>query len=83
MDVAIDGTRRLNHVYEEGVPTTMALASGAWIDENTFELTVRFAETCFKNKRSFIFKGDTVQIKSEDNYRFIPLENDTIKATAK
>lgn len=83
LEVAMDGTRRFNRVFEEGVPTTQALASGAWVSEDTFELTVRFAETCFENKRSFTFKDNKVEIKAEDNYRFVPMQNDTIKATAK
>jgi len=83
IDIATDGTRRYNRIYEKDIPTSIALASGAFKDENTFELTVRWLETCFENKRSFRFDGKNVEITEKDNYYFGPEPKDAIKASAK
>lgn len=82
LEVGLDGLRRLNYVDLEDIPISMLLASGAFINENTFELTLRWVETCFENKRYFTFKGDTVEIKAKDNFNFIPLSDVPIIAKA-
>ena len=83
IDVAIDGSRRFNRVYEDGVPTSIALASGAWVSENTFKLTLRWIETCFENKRYFTFTDNRAEVKSEDDFLFGPPNDEIVKATAK
>lgn len=82
LEVGLDGSRRLNYVDLEDIPISMLLASGAFTNENTFELTLRWIETCFENKRYFTFDGDTVEIKAKDNFNFIPLSDAPIIAKA-
>jgi len=83
IEVATDGSRRFNRIHEAGVPTSIALASGAWINGNTFELTLRWIETCFENKRFFTFKDNKAEVKSVDDFLFGPPNDEIVKATAK
>lgn len=49
---------------------TRALASGAWVKEDTFRLTLRWIETCHQRKYDFSFDGSGVLIKQVDAPKF-------------
>jgi CubicO group peptidase (beta-lactamase class C family) len=49
---------------------TRALASGAWVKENVFRLTLRWIETCHERKYDFTFDGDDVRVEQVDAPRF-------------
>jgi hypothetical protein len=49
---------------------TRALASGAWVKENVFRLTLRWIETCNQRKYDFSFDGEDVKAEQVDAPRF-------------
>jgi len=61
---------------------TRALASGAWVKENTFRLTLRWIETCHQRKYDFTFDGGDVLVEQVDAPKFSFMqENFTVKGT--
>jgi len=52
IDIALDGSRRYNSIGSGAI--TVALMSGAWVEEDTFRLSARWVETC--NERAYDFK---------------------------
>jgi hypothetical protein len=72
LEVALDGTRRFNRVFNENSPNSIALASGAWTASDTFELVVRWIETCFENRLLFKFCGNLADIAFVTNGGFGP-----------
>ena len=57
---ALDGSRRWNAVGEDAI--CQALASGAWMEDTVFELTLRWIETCNEQKIRFVFEGTEVKV---------------------
>ncbi len=72
LEVAVDGTRRFNRIFTADSPCSIALASGAWISRDTFELVVRWVETCFENKLLFRFDGNQADITYSTSGGFGP-----------
>lgn len=81
--VALDGTRRQNCILSYSSPITDALASGAWVAENTFEMNLRWIETCFVSKFTIIFEDDAVTIKTNNVSIFSNKKPAPIKAKLK
>lgn len=82
LEVAIDGTRRFNRITSQNSPTSIALASGAWISPDTFELTVRWIETCFVNTLRFKFADDRAIVSCDNNVSFGPRKIEIVNAEA-
>jgi len=61
LTIAMDGTRCENIV--DGNPS-IALCSGCWVDEQRFELRMRWVETCNERSFTFRFEGDTLCIET-------------------
>lgn len=64
LTAALDGSRRWNRMRLEGDPASMVYLSGTWIQEDVFELTARWIETCFESKIEFHVKGERIEISS-------------------
>lgn len=64
LEAAVDGTRHFNRMASESSVNSIALANGAWTTEDTFELIVRWLETCFEYKIYFTFSGESVSVTS-------------------
>lgn len=64
--VATDGSRALNTLKPIGYAASLAYFSGAWTDENTFTVTVRWIETSFEKEISFRFRDDECFINITD-----------------
>jgi CubicO group peptidase (beta-lactamase class C family) len=63
IEIGMDGDYRRN-IFSNGA-VTLALMSGAWISEDTFQLTTRWVETCNHQKLNFTFSEDAVIIEEE------------------
>lgn len=81
LKIGLDGSRSQGFLVE-GV-ADQALISGAWVKENSFEITTRFIETCTESKRTFIFEGEQVEIKSNSMRMFLAQEVPAIIAVQK
>lgn len=53
--IGLDGTRWQNLLPQQTMPVSRAYLSGAWSDEDTFSVTVRWIETCFELVLDFAF----------------------------
>ena len=62
LDIGIDGTRKRNVVEPINSPATELYLSGAWVEENKFEVLTRWVETCFELAYTFDFKDGGVSI---------------------
>lgn len=83
VSVALDGTRRQNCILSNSSPITDALASGAWVADNIFEMNLRWIETCFVSKFTIIFEGDEVIINTNNVSIFSNKKPEPIKAKLK
>lgn len=63
VEIGMNGDYRRN-IFGDGA-VSIALMSGAWISEDTFQLTTRWVETCNQQKLNFTFLEDTVIIEEE------------------
>jgi len=78
LEIALDGSRR-DAVLLDGV-ADQALVSGAWVQDNCFELRTRFIETCSEAKRTFTFGEDKVEIASDSIRKFFGHEDPPVIA---
>ncbi len=66
--IGLDGMPRLTeYVTTSGVPE-LALASGAWSADDSFEIDLRFIETCFRKTITFAFAHDGVRVEVANAY---------------
>lgn len=80
--VAVDGTRHFNRMISESSPNSIALLSAAWTKEDTFELTVRWLETCFEYKLYFTFSDESVSVTSNAVSPFESTKQEQVEAIA-
>lgn len=66
--VALDGTRTPNVVGSEAA--TLALASGAWLSDDLFRLTLRWIETTSARSYDFKFTGDEAVVTPAAAFTF-------------
>ncbi|MBP1754814.1 MAG: hypothetical protein H6Q59_1212 [Firmicutes bacterium] len=69
VSIGIDGSYRYNTLGKGAV--SMALLSGAWIENNVFQLVIRWVETCNQQKLNFTFHDEKVTIEEEGNALFM------------
>lgn len=62
---AVDGRRAENHLSIRGEVAELALASGCFPAEETFELSVLWPETCYSKTVRFRFEEEQLQIEIE------------------
>ncbi len=66
LSIATDGSRALNKLELKNQVPTLVYLSGAWPNEQTFDLTLRWIETSFVKKISFRFTGNVCDISFSD-----------------
>ncbi|MDF2908693.1 MAG: hypothetical protein K0R34_4014 [Herbinix sp.] len=81
IEIGMNGDYRRN-IFGKGA-VTIALMSGAWISEDTFQLTTRWVETCNHQKLNFTFSDDTVIIEKEGEESLFLRKMPTVTAIKK
>lgn len=80
--IALDGTRMRNRIISGSSPVTIALANGGWLSENSFQLTIRWVETCFEQKFDFTFENKEVILNTRGLSFFGPSEPIIVRAAS-
>lgn len=78
--IATYGGRFTNCVKSPEDQTQLVAASGAWIREDTFEITCRWIETCLTKKLQLTFTDTGVEIEQDSNSAFKPPKGEDIRA---
>lgn len=78
--IATYGGRFTNIVKTPESQTQIAAVSGAWLDDDTFEVTCRWIETCFTKKLTFHFAENDVLIDEDSNSAFKMRQKEDIRA---
>ncbi|RKJ42162.1 class C beta-lactamase-related serine hydrolase [Acutalibacter sp. 1XD8-33] len=65
VEIATDGTRRMNRAPEPGSPISRLCLHGWWSKEDTFTVAARWVETCFEDLFHFAFSGDRAEVTRE------------------
>jgi hypothetical protein len=81
IEIGMNGDYRRN-IFGNGA-VTIALMSGAWISEASFQLTTRWVETCNHQKLNFTFLEDTVIIEEEGEESLFLRKMPVVTATKK
>jgi CubicO group peptidase (beta-lactamase class C family) len=70
VEIATDGSRKLNLLNLDISPVTELYLNGAWISNDTFEVAARWIESCQEKTLRFSFIEDRVDITSEISAAF-------------
>jgi CubicO group peptidase (beta-lactamase class C family) len=70
VDIALDGSRQLNHLPSRLTQTSLVYLNGYWPSPNRFELVARWIETCYQKNLRFEFSDDVVRISAQENASF-------------
>lgn len=81
--VATNGCRFTNWMNGPDSQTRLLVCDGMWTGENTFEMHLRWAETCFTKKLTFRFDGGAVTIEDMDNNAFRPSGQEPARIAAR
>lgn len=82
--IATDGSRSINRLGSKSQPMGIAAFSGAFTSDGSFEVRVRWVESCFE--RIVLFQpvsDDTLKITCKNKTGFIPNHDDSIHALAR
>jgi len=80
LDIAMDGTRRLNNVFSLESPFHKCYASAYWAEPNKLRLVCRWIESAYEHRLTFVFDGVSAWIGCDDLVLFAP--NNQVPALA-
>ena len=73
--VGMDGNGRLNNRLPEWSIPQMTFARGLWEEENRLTVWLRYLETCFEKRFTFVFDGDELYVILEEGNSSIAVQN--------
>ena len=72
LDIAMDGTRRLNEVFSLETAFHKCYASAFWAAPNKLRLICRWIESAYEHRLTFVFDGPEAEIGCDDLVLFAP-----------